>query len=106
MKSFTHRKIIFRGVKRFILVYSVIGIVVYYVQDWFILRPKKMEAGKSYTFTQPFAELNLNYDAETNINVVEFKATDRPADSLAQGVVLLFHDGRGNNGDYAGMSKT
>jgi hypothetical protein len=109
-----------------ILVYSVIGIIVFYVQDRFILHPVKLEAGKPYTFTQPFTELNLNYDSETNLNVVEFKATDRPADSVApdadslaplasglapgaighgKGVVLFFHDGRGNIGDYAGLSR-
>jgi uncharacterized protein len=99
------KKIIFRWVKLVILVYSVIGIVFYYVQDSLILHPVKLAAATPYRFNQPFTELNLNYDQETNLNVVEFKATDRPADSLAQGVVLFFHDARGNNGDYAGISQ-
>jgi hypothetical protein len=113
------KKIIFRWVKLVILVYSVVGIIVFYVQDRFILHPVKLEAGNPYTFTQPFAELNLNYDSETNLNVVEFKATDRAADSVApgadslapgaaghgKGVVLFFHDGRGNIADYAGLSR-
>ncbi len=99
------KKIIFRWVKMVILVYCVIGIVFYNIQDRFILHPTKIEAGKAYAFKQPFNELNLNYDTATNLNVVEFKATDRPADSLAKGVVLFFHDGRGNIGDYAGLSK-
>lgn len=99
------RKVIFRWAKLVILVYSVIGIAVYYLQDKFILHPTKVEAGKKYTFTQSFTELDLNYDAETNINVVEFKATGQPVDSLAKGVVLFFHNGRGNISDYAGMSK-
>jgi len=110
------RKVIFRWVKLVILVYCTIGIAVYYLQDRFILHPVKLEAGKNYAFTQPFTELNLNYDAATNLNIVEFKATDRPADSVAagvvpatagagKGVVLFFHDGRGNIGDYAAMSK-
>jgi len=106
------RKIIFRWVKLAILVYCSIGIIVYYLQDRFILHPAKLEAGKGYAFTQPFTELNLNYDQETNLNIVEFKATGGSSDSLApgadghgKGVVLFFHDGRGNIGDYAGPSK-
>lgn len=99
------KKIIFRWVKLVILVYCLIGIIVYNIQDRFILHPVKIEAGKPYAFAQPFTELNLNYDQETNLNVVEFKTTDRPADSVAKGVVLFFHDGRGNIGDYAGLSK-
>lgn len=96
------RKIIFRWTKLVILVYCSIGIAVYYLQDRFILHPTKVEAGKRYAFTQPFTELNLNYDPETNINIVEFRTTD----SIAKGVVLFFHDGHGNIGDYAAMSKS
>jgi alpha-beta hydrolase superfamily lysophospholipase len=112
------RKIIFRWVKLFLLAYGVIGIVVYYIQDKLILHPTTLPAGEPYRFSQPAAELNLNYDIETNLNVVEFKATGRPADSVSQGpdtlapganglekgVVLFFHDSRGNIGDYAGVS--
>ena len=117
------RKIIFRWTKLVILVYCSIGIAVYYLQDRFILHPTKLEAGKRYAFTQPFTELNLNYDPETNFNIVEFKATGSPADRVAAGVaglasgadsvapgapgvVLFFHDGHGNIGDYAAMSKS
>ena len=99
------KKIIFRWVKLVILVYCLIGIIVYNIQDRFILHPVKIEAGKPYAFAQPFTELNLNYDTATNVNLVEFKATERPADSVARGVVLFFHDGRGNIGDYTGLSK-
>lgn len=119
------KKIIFRWTKLVILVYCSIGIAVYYLQDRFIFHPTKIEAGKRYAFTQPFTELNLNYDPETNINIVEFKATGQsPAGApltvgpvtltadgheqdsgLEKGVILFFHDGRGNIADYAGMSK-
>jgi pimeloyl-ACP methyl ester carboxylesterase len=95
------KKIIFRYTKLVILVYCTIGIAWYYSQDWLLLHPAKLEAGKAYTFAQPFTELNLNYDAQTNINIVEFKATDRPADSLARGVVLYFHGNSGNIERYA-----
>lgn len=94
------RKRIFRWVKFALLIYAVIGIVFYYVQDRLILHPVKVAAGQAYHFSQPFTELNLNYDTATRLNVVEFKA----ADSAAKGVVLVFGGARGNLGDYAGLS--
>jgi uncharacterized protein len=96
-----NKKILFRWIKLLLLVYGLIGIVFYYVQDSLILHPVKLDTATPYRFAQPFTELNLNYDAETNLNVVEFKATDRPADSLAKGVVLYFHGSSGNIGKYA-----
>lgn len=96
------KKIIFRWTKLVILVYCSIGIAVYYLQDRFILHPVKLGTRQGYSFTQPFTELNLDYDPQTNLNIVEFKATD----SVAKGVVLFFHDGHGNIGDYAAMSKS
>jgi len=100
-----NRKKIFRWVKIVLLVYAVIGIAFYYVQDSLLLHPVKMAAGRPYAFAQPFKEMNLNYDAETNLNIVQFKAMDRPVDSPALGVVLFFHGASGNAGDYAGVSK-
>jgi uncharacterized protein len=115
-----NKKILFRWIKVLLLVYGVVGIVFYYVQDSLILHPVKLDAATSYRFSEPFSELNLNYDQETNLNVVEFKASlvregdgrpagvDSPArggDSLAKGVVLFFHDSRGNIGDYAAVSR-
>ena len=85
------KKIVFRWVKLFLLVYCVVGIAWYYGQDRLLLHPVTMDRNEAYNFSQPFTELNLNYDAATNLNIVQFKATDRPVDSLAKGVVLYFH---------------
>lgn len=90
------KKIVFRWVKIFLLVYCVVGIAWYYGQDWLLLHPVKMDRNEAYDFSEPFTELNLKYDTATNLNIVQFKATDRPADSVAKGVVLFFH-GNSNN---------
>jgi uncharacterized protein len=90
------KKIVFRWVKLFLLIYSVAGIAWYYGQDRLLLHPVKMDRNEAYNFSQPFTELNLKYDMATNLNIVQFKATDRPADSVAKGVVLFFH-GNSNN---------
>ncbi len=97
-----NKKIVFRWTKLILLVYCVIGIAWYYGQDWLILHPGK-KAEQTYAF-RPRKELNLNYDTATNLNIVEYKATDRPDDSVAKGVVLYFHGGDGDNGYYAKSS--
>jgi pimeloyl-ACP methyl ester carboxylesterase len=96
------RKVVLRWVKVVLLAYCVIGIAWYYGQDRMILHPVPLPKAQPYQFSQPFSELNLPYDAVTSLNVVEFKATDRPVDSLAEGVVLYFPDGTGNIATHAG----
>jgi len=95
------KKTLFRWIKVFVLLYCLVGIALYYGQERLIFAPVRLEAGTPYSFKQPFTELNLNYDSSTNLNVVEFRATDRPADSLAKGVVLFFHGKGGNIASYA-----
>jgi pimeloyl-ACP methyl ester carboxylesterase len=56
-----------------------------------------MEKHKKYDFNYPHRELNIPYDAETNINIVQFKTADSPS----HGVVLYFHGNKKNIGWYA-----
>jgi pimeloyl-ACP methyl ester carboxylesterase len=95
------KKLIFRWGKLVVLLYCLIGIGWYYGQEALLFHPTVVDPKTAYTFGQPFTELNLNYDKETNLNIIEFRATDRPADSLARGVVLYFHDSKGNIARHA-----
>lgn len=94
MPQSSRRRIILRWAKVLVLLYCVVGIAWYYGQDKLLFHPRAVDKTEVYAFGQPFTELNLRYDAVTNLNVIQFRATDRPADSLARGVVLYFH---GNN---------
>jgi pimeloyl-ACP methyl ester carboxylesterase len=96
-----NKKKLFRWVKVFVLLYCTAGIILYYSQERLIFHPVKVERNTWYHFDQPSTELNLNYDQNTNLNIVEFRATDRPKDSVARGVVLFFH---GNAGNIAGWA--
>lgn len=96
-----NKKILFRWIKVAVLLYCLVGIALYYGQERLIFAPIKAERNTWYHFSLPSTELNLNYDQNTNLNIVEFKATDRPADSLAKGVVLFFHGKGGNISSYA-----
>ncbi len=86
-----------RWLKIFLLIYCLLGITVYYLQDYFILHPKQVDRDTPYTFNQPFVELNIGYDDNTNINMVQFTTG---ADS-ARGVVLYFHGNKNNIERYA-----
>ena len=86
-----------RGLKVFILLYCLIGIAVYYGQDYLLFHPQAVDRNVKYEFGQPYTEVNLPYDRETNLNIIEFKTPDSPA----RGVVLYFHGNRRNIGWYA-----
>lgn len=96
-----NKKILFRWIKVVVLLYCLAGIATYYGQERLIFHPQKAEPNTWYHFDKPATELNLNYDQNTNLNIVEFKATDRPADSVAKGVVLFFHGNAGNISGWA-----
>jgi len=95
-----NKKLLFRWIKVAVLLYCLVGIALYYGQERLIFAPIKAERNAWYHFSLPSTELNLNYDQNTNLNIVEFKATDRPADSVAKGVVLFFHGNGGNISSY------
>jgi uncharacterized protein len=95
-----NKKIIWRWVKIIAALYGAVGIAAYYFQERLIFQPTPAGAQVAYDFRgQPHTELNLLYDKETNLNIVEFQAVDRPKDSLAKGVVLYFH-GNGHNVEW------
>lgn len=101
-KLSTHRKPFLRTkwgrrLKVLILLYCIIGIALYYCQDMLLFHPQVVDRGVKYEFGQPYAEVNLPYDKETNLNIIEFKAADSPA----RGVVLYFHGNKRNIGWYA-----
>ncbi|RYE52866.1 MAG: alpha/beta fold hydrolase [Sphingobacteriales bacterium] len=95
-----NRKIVFRWLKIFVLVYATIGILIYYLQDYILLHPEKLPADYKFSFSQPFKELNIPYNADSKMNIVQFKTTD----SLIKGVVLYFHGNRENINRYAAIS--
>ena len=91
-----NKRVAARWLKVFIIIYCLIGIVLYYVQDYLVLLPTPLPKDYSYNFDLPYKEVNLPYDAKTNINLIQFL----PADSNIKGVVLYFHGNRKNISRY------
>jgi uncharacterized protein len=84
-----------RWLKISLLVYGVIGIAAYYLQDTVFFHPKKVAAQQAYSFSQPFKEVVIPVDNNTTYSLVQFTT---PA---AKGVVLYFHGNQDNVTHYA-----
>lgn len=90
-----NKRLIWRWTKIILLLYGVAGIVLYHTQRYYLWHPVAVPASTVYHFSgQPHTEVTIPYDRTTNLDLVEFRATDRPADSPAKGVVLYFHGNR------------
>jgi alpha-beta hydrolase superfamily lysophospholipase len=89
-----------RGLQIFVVLYAVIGIAVYYLQDYFLFHPEPLTKSSRYQFEQPFTELNIPIAEGINMNLVRFLPA---ADSTkpAKGAVLYFHGNKKNITHYA-----
>lgn len=98
------KKKIFRWVKVIALLYALIGIAFYYLQDRLLFHPEPVDRQAKYHFDQspPFTEVNLPYNKETNLNVIQFRVN--AADSADE--MGLRHNGEqvDSSGGTAGNS--
>src|SRR5271170_3439225 len=87
-----------RWTKLVLILYGLIGIALYHLQNRLIFRPLPIDRQTKFNFLDSFREINLTYDEQTNLNIVEFRP---PNNLLTKGVVLFFHGNRNNIGWYA-----
>jgi pimeloyl-ACP methyl ester carboxylesterase len=80
-----------------VAIYIVIGITLYFVQEKFLFHPEKLPEDYVFHFSQPFKEINLSINKETNLSIVQFTVPD----SVCKGVVLYFHGNMRNIERYA-----
>jgi len=91
------KKILFRWLKVLILIYCIIGIVIYYGQDKILFHPQEITRQSQYSFPYPFREVNVPYTQKSNINIIQFTANQ----PQPKGVVLYFHGNKENIAHYA-----
>lgn len=91
------KRIIFRWIKIFVLLYCTIGIALYYLQEKFLFHPKKLAREYVFKFDVPFEEVNIPFNNTDTLNMVKFY----PKDSVRKGVVLYFHGNKENINRYA-----
>ena len=80
-----------------VIVYCVIGIVLYYLQDHILFHPVQLKASHIYNFDLPHKEVNIPYSSTSTINIIQFLVPD----SSVKGVVLYFHGNKKNIGWYS-----
>jgi uncharacterized protein len=78
------------------MVYGIVGIAMYYLQDYIFFRPQKKPRNEAYLLATPFKEINIPYDQNSNINIVQFLCA-----APSKGVVLFFHGNKNNISWYA-----
>ena len=79
------------------LVYIMLGVTLYFLQEKFIFHPKKLPADYQYQFDIPFRQIDLAVTAEKNLSIIQFTVPD----SVRKGIVLYFHGNRMNINRYA-----
>ena len=90
---------IFRWIKILLLAYALIGIAAYYLQDYFLFHPEPLTRSQKFDFDLPHREVNIPFDAASNLNIVQFRADSFPGG--LKGVVLYFHGNKKNINWYA-----
>lgn len=80
-----------------VMIYCVIGIVVYYLQDYILFHPVPIDPKKDYGFKIPHKEVVIPYSSNSSMHIVQFTV---PA-AVKRGVVLYFHGNKKNISWYA-----
>lgn len=91
------KKRVLRWFKLALLVYGLVGICIYYLQDYFFFQRVPLPGNHTYAFGMPYKEVNLAFDKISNINIIQFES----AGNSKRGAVLYFHGNRKNISWYA-----
>ena len=86
-----------RWVKLAIIVYILIGVAIYFLQDMLLFHPVQLKQNEKYDFSEPHREVNIPVNNQSNLNIIQFTTKD----SLPAGVVLYFHGNKRNIAWYA-----
>jgi alpha-beta hydrolase superfamily lysophospholipase len=91
------KKKVLRWTKIIVLLYCLVGIALYYLQDYFLFHPTVLPRNYPYQFDLPFVEVEIPFNKTDTLNMVQFM----PTNSVRKGVVIYFHGNRENINRYA-----
>lgn len=94
--NFNKRKL-YQWIKIIIIIYCVMGIALYYLQEKILFHPQKLKSNYIFHFNKPFEEINIPVNGTDTISIIKFF----PKDAVRRGVVLYFHGNRRNVERYA-----
>ncbi len=95
------KKKIFNIIKIILLLYAIIGIALFYLQENFLFHPKKLAATYVFNFKDSFTEIKIPFTDTDTISVVKFF----PKSNLNKGVVIFYHGNKDNIEHYATGAK-
>jgi pimeloyl-ACP methyl ester carboxylesterase len=81
-----------------LIIYVVIGVAFYFLQDRILFHPVTLKRGHKYEFSEPHKDLSIPISNEDTLNLVQFLSKD----TVTKGIVLYFH---GNKKNIAWYSK-
>lgn len=90
-------KKVWKWFKILAIVYVVIGIALYFLQDFILFHPVTLKRDHKYDFPEKNKEINIPITENSNLNIVQFFSTD----TVTKGVVLYFHGNKKNISWYA-----
>ncbi len=95
-----NKKHLYRWLKLGIIIYCIIGSVLYYLQERLLFHPEVVATDSTYRIPQAYVEKMIQNDSQTRFHLLQFPAKD----SAAKGVVLYFHGNQKNISHYAGFT--
>ncbi|MEO6584326.1 MAG: alpha/beta fold hydrolase [Ferruginibacter sp.] len=90
------KKLLWRWLKIILLLYGLIGIALYYLQDVFLFHPQRLARDHVFKFKHRFKEINLPVNATDTISAVHFFSTQSPV----KGMVVYYHGNMNNIEHY------
>jgi uncharacterized protein len=94
------RKKIRRWLTAILVIYVLIGLLIYFFQEKILFQPKVLSFDHRYQISEPYREINLPVNEGKNLAIVQFMSTD----PICKGVVLYFHGNKKNIERYAGFA--
>ena len=84
-------------IKWVIILYVLLGIGVYFLQNLFLFHPVKLDRNYQFVFSVPFQEIDIPFNETDTINVIKFLSIK----SVTKGAVIYFHGNKGNINRFA-----
>ena len=79
------------------ILYVLIGIALYFLQNFFLFHPVKLPRTYQYVFSVPFEEISIPFNKKDTISLVK----SFPIKSASKGIVIYFHGNKGNINRFA-----
>ena len=91
------KKRIIKWFKIIAVLYIVIGVILYFIQEKLLFHPVQLPRSYQYQFNVPFKEMDIAINKHDTLNLVQFYPDKGPR----KGVVLYFHGNKENVNNYA-----